>query len=89
MDQLDKEEKTASIAGMSVKKSSKRSRKRNSNAGKMDGDQVIKVVLASLQEAGYEIEPVNFEDSAGNVTACLKLTGKVWTTQGELIKVQV
>jgi len=55
----------------------------------MDGDQVIKVVLASLQEAGYEIEPVNFEDSAGNVTACLKLTGKVWTTQGELIKVQV
>lgn len=51
-----------------------------------DGDRIVLVVVAELKALGYQIDPVNFEDEHGNLTAGLVLAGKVWSDTGSLEK---
>lgn len=86
MEAFAQETRTESSGATSPGKRMPRSAKRKREPKIADGDRIVVIVVAELKELGYPIELVNYEDGAGNLTAALVLTGKVWNNKGALEK---
>lgn len=72
---LEKETKAAPMPVTSAKKRSKLSTKDDSELTSQD--RVVLAMLAELKEQGYSFRVVNFYE-AGEKTAAIILTGRVW-----------
>lgn len=86
MEVFEQETSSENSGATSPGKRMPRSVKRKKEPRIADGDRIVVIVVAELKALGYPIELVNYKDNAGNLTAALVLTGKVWNDKGALEK---